>query len=90
MYDKREQENRNTQMERRRTVLVEADKVEDLKESYPNYFGDVGYFIDNLSLVTNGQYPKEYNMPPKYLPPKIQETTLDPRWLRRSPFKKIW
>src|SRR5208282_3344141 len=30
-------------------VLVEADKIEALKEAYPNYFGDVSIFKSNLA-----------------------------------------
>jgi hypothetical protein len=31
------------------TVLVEVDRVEDLKTAYPNYFLDVSLFIDHLN-----------------------------------------
>ena len=33
-------------------VLVEADKIEGLKAAYPNYFGDVQVFKENLKLLT--------------------------------------
>ncbi|MDP2377628.1 RelA/SpoT domain-containing protein [Reyranella sp.] len=36
------------------TVLVEVAKMEDLRAAYPNYFGDVTLFVQNLrKIVTN-------------------------------------
>jgi hypothetical protein len=35
------------------TVVVEVDRVEDLKEAYPNYFLDVGLFIAQLENALN-------------------------------------
>jgi hypothetical protein len=35
-------------------VLVEVDKIEDLKEAYPNYFLDVAMFADGLRSVLQG------------------------------------
>jgi hypothetical protein len=36
-------------------VLVEVDKIEDLKDAYPNYFLDVGLFTKGLKNVLAGQ-----------------------------------
>jgi hypothetical protein len=33
------------------TVVVEVDRMEDLKTAYPNYFLDVGLFIDHLTTA---------------------------------------
>ena len=35
-------------MDRKNIVLVEVDKIENLKEAYPNYFGDVQLFRKQL------------------------------------------
>jgi hypothetical protein len=36
-------------------VLVEVDKLDNLERSYPNYFGDVQIFKEQLRLVTKGK-----------------------------------
>ncbi|MCW9034996.1 MAG: RelA/SpoT domain-containing protein [Rhodospirillales bacterium] len=63
-------------------VLVEADKVEDLKEAYPNYFGDVRIFCSNLQRIVNGQEAIEFTMPPVNLYPRKREVLGDLSWLR--------
>lgn len=35
------------------TVVVEVDRVEDLKDAYPNYFLDLGLFIEHLEGALN-------------------------------------
>lgn len=37
------------------SVLVEVDKVENLKAAYPNYFLDVSLFAQNLAKISAGQ-----------------------------------
>jgi hypothetical protein len=37
------------------TVLVEIDKVENLRAAYPNYFLDVGTFTANINAVVKGR-----------------------------------
>jgi hypothetical protein len=37
------------------TVYIEADKIEDLKAAYPNYFGDVQVFNSNLKNIIQGK-----------------------------------
>ena len=51
-YDKREAQDAS-----KTTVLVEVDKVENLKEAYPNYFLDVRLFAQNLSNLLEGKKP---------------------------------
>ena len=46
-------------------VLVEVDKVENLKAAYPNYFGDVQLFLRNLRLIARGKEAREYTLPPQ-------------------------
>ncbi len=42
------------------TVLVEVDKIESLKEAYPNYFLDVRLFTQHLRRVVTGKFHEEY------------------------------
>jgi ppGpp synthetase/RelA/SpoT-type nucleotidyltranferase len=42
------------------TVLVEVDKIESLKEAYPNYFLDVRLFTQHLRRVVQGVAQEEY------------------------------
>jgi ppGpp synthetase/RelA/SpoT-type nucleotidyltranferase len=39
------------------TVLVQVDKIENLKDAYPNYFGDVRLFRDRLVECVRGYKP---------------------------------
>ena len=66
------------------TVLVEARSIADLKKAFPNYFGDVRMFADNLRRIIRGEDAKEFNMPlPKRVPqPEVQ--IMDPSYLRRT------
>ena len=55
-------------------VLVEADKVENLKDAYPNYFGDVQLFKTQLKTVIEGQPAQEYTVrPQETVAPKPKE-----------------
>jgi hypothetical protein len=45
-------------------VLVEADKIEDLRAAYPNYFLDVALFTTGLkSVLRGGDVPMPSDMP---------------------------
>jgi hypothetical protein len=46
-------------------VLVEADKLENMKQAYPNYFGDVQMFRMQLTNITTGTGAKEYVVRPQ-------------------------
>lgn len=69
-------------------VLVEVDKVENLKAAYPNYFGDVSMFSGFLNTVANGSSAMEYSRriqtPPR---PRI-EAVGDISWIGRSRFPR--
>jgi hypothetical protein len=71
-------------------VLVEADKLENLKAAYPNYFGDVDVFKRNLLDIVRGKGAKEYTMPPRGTAPWPQQLREkpDPGWFRRPRFRK--
>jgi len=70
------------------SIVVEADKVENLKDAFPNYFGDVSIFGTNLKLITSGDSAKEYLMPPQQVVVTPAEAKIDPRWLRPGRHRK--
>lgn len=63
-------------------VIVELDKIENLKEAYPNYFGDVQLFRSSLAEVVNGRPVKEYSLPPIERVPPPPRQIADDSWLR--------
>ena len=65
------------------TVFVEADRIEDLKEAFPNYFGDVQMFAANLRDITRGYSAKEYTMPPQQTVPPGPKEVPDMSWFRK-------
>jgi hypothetical protein len=70
------------------SVLVAADGFEALKAAYPNYFGDVQMFAQQLKSITQGQEAVEYAMAERPVAkPKPYEKP-DLAWFGRSPFKK--
>ncbi len=68
-------------------VLVEADKIEALREAYPNYFGDVSVFKANLSRIISGREAKEYSLPPQGTMPQSPAEVPDTAWFRRPRFR---
>lgn len=64
------------------TVLVSADSIEELKEGFPNYFGDVQLFTKSLRAIVGGGDVSEYNLPPQEAVPTPQRVVGDPAWLR--------
>lgn len=65
------------------TVFVDADKLEDLRAAYPNYFGDVQLFCRNLEAITKGYSAKEYTMPPQETVPPPPKEAPDLSWFRK-------
>ncbi|MBV8457911.1 MAG: hypothetical protein JO122_15000 [Acetobacteraceae bacterium] len=55
-------------------VLVQVDEIENLKKAYPNYFGDVEVFRDQLRLLTDGQSAVPYTALPKQPLPRRPPT----------------
>jgi Region found in RelA / SpoT proteins len=45
-----------------KVALVEVDKIDRLAEAYPNYFGDVQLFMNNLKRLCRGDSAIEYSM----------------------------
>jgi hypothetical protein len=69
------------------TVLVEVDKIENLKEAYPNYFGDVLLFKRNLKNITYGKDAKEYTLPRQETVRPAPRETPDLSWFTK---RKRW
>lgn len=64
-------------------VLVEADKLENLKDAYPNYFGDVQLFKMQLSNIIKGKNAAEYTVrPQETIAPRPKENP-NLGWLKR-------
>jgi ppGpp synthetase/RelA/SpoT-type nucleotidyltranferase len=64
-------------------VVVEVNKIANLKEAYPNYFGDVEVFMRNLRKVAQGKDAVEYTMPPQRSAPVKPKEQSDISWARR-------
>jgi Region found in RelA / SpoT proteins len=64
------------------SVVVEMDKIENLKTAYPNYFGDVQLFKSNLAEVVAGMPVKQYSLPPIERVAPRQKEVADDSWLR--------
>lgn len=68
------------------TVLVEVDKVKNLREAYPNYFGDVHLFRRQLRRIAKAKDADEFVLvPQETVPPKPREAP-DLSWFTRSRF----
>jgi hypothetical protein len=81
-YDKAEYEDNTRNSESENIVLVEVEKLEALKDGYPNYFGDVQPFKSNLKLIVSGKPGKEYTLLPQPDAPKKPREAPDLSWLR--------
>lgn len=47
---------------RSKVVTVEVSRVENLVRTYPNYFGDVGVFLNNLRRIVQGKDALEFTL----------------------------
>ncbi|MGO4569355.1 RelA/SpoT domain-containing protein [Rhizobium sp. 2YAF20] len=47
---------------RSKVVTVEVSRVNNLVRTYPNYFGDVGVFVNNLRRIVRGQEALEFTL----------------------------
>lgn len=64
-YDSAEEMDNQSGKETSNVVLVEADKIENLKDAYPNYFGDVQLFKTQLNRILKGKDIEEYTVAPQ-------------------------
>ncbi len=68
-------------------VLVEVDKIINLKAAYPNYFGDVSLFQQQLRQIVLGGNAVEYKRPPKQQVPARPRAPIEGlSWLRGTRF----
>ena len=81
-YNKSEEEGNISGDDHINTVLVEAEEIKELKTAFPNYFGDVLLFNQNLANITQGGNARVYTVPPRELPARRPEEVIDPSWLR--------
>jgi hypothetical protein len=77
----------------RNIVLVEADKIDNLKFAYPNYFGDVSFLKASLKRIVERNGLKEYelNQPKRVIKgrrPAPVSAPISASWLIRSRFSK--
>lgn len=84
-YDNAESADNQTGKDNENIVLVEADKLENLKEAYPNYFGDVLLFKMQLGEIVKGKDLKEYIVRPQEVVTPRPKENPDLSWLRRRP-----
>lgn len=63
-------------------VVVELDKVENLREAYPNYFGDVQLFKSQMTAIVRGEPVTEYSLPPRERVPPAPRAISDDSWFR--------
>lgn len=71
------------------TVLVQVDEVQNLATAYPNYFGDVRLFRNNLLKICAGEDVAEYTLPPLHPLPRQSRPIPDDSWLR-FPRRRQW
>lgn len=66
-----------------KVVMVEVDRVENLVKTYPNYFGDVSLFLNNLRRIVKGEDAREYTLAPQQVVRPRPQDKPDPRLLVR-------
>lgn len=69
--------------EDKKVVLVDVSGVESLADAYPNYFGDVAFFIRNLREVCLGKDAIEYSLVRQMAVASKKETPIDLSWFKR-------
>lgn len=63
-------------------VIIGANKIEDLRMTYPNYFGDVKLFTNNLKDLCLGKMAREFTLPPIKSAPPADLEPADTSWFR--------
>lgn len=69
-------------------VLVSLNKLNDLRQAFPNYFGDVSYFRAQLDNICRGRGLADYDLPRQALAPPKPRETVDPVWLKKPRFDR--
>ena len=82
-YDEAEADLNITESDDEDIVLVEVEKIENLRDAYPNYFGDVRRFTSHLKGIVQGAAAFEFIPPPRQkAPPRERSLIGDLSWLR--------
>lgn len=82
-YDNAEAIDNKADGETVNVVLVEVDKLDNLIEAYPNYFGDVQLFKNNLGRIVKGKDIAEYAVVRQETVPPKPRDLIDWAWLTR-------
>jgi hypothetical protein len=69
-------------------VLVSLDRLQNLKSAFPNYFGDVQLFKEQLSSITRGRGVMEYDLPKQALAPPKPRVQADLSWLKKARYPR--
>jgi ppGpp synthetase/RelA/SpoT-type nucleotidyltranferase len=69
-------------------VLVSLDRLKNLKAAFPNYFGDVQLFREQLRHITKGRGAMEYDLPKQALAPPPPYAEPDLSWMRHGRFPR--
>lgn len=86
-YDLAEELGNKTDNGAETVVLVEVDKLENLREAYPNYYGDVEFFSAQLRAIIKGRAAMEYATAVRQ-PPRPPAPVGDFSWLRHHKFRR--
>ena len=67
----------------RKVVLIQIGQMEKLADAYPNYFGDVTFFVRNLRAICEGRGALEYTLAEQEPVKRMLEEPADIRWFRQ-------
>ncbi len=82
-YENAEAIDNRTGGETTNIVLVEADKMDLVREAYPNYFGDVQMFKTQLRNITRGKGARDFIVKPQEVVKSPERDNVDFSWLFR-------
>lgn len=82
-YDNAEASDNRSGAETSNVVLVEVDKLDNLERAYPNYFGDVQLFKEQLRQLTRGRAVDEYTVARQQAVASKPRENPDPSWIGR-------
>jgi hypothetical protein len=69
-------------------VLVSLTKLRNLKAAFPNYFGDVLLFREQLRHITKGRGVMDYDLPKQAFAPPRPHVQPDLSWMKRGRFPR--
>lgn len=69
-------------------LFVSLSQLNDLRRAFPNYFGDVRLFREQLRHICKGRGVATYDIPPQALAAPRSRDIVNPSWLRAPRFPK--